>query len=306
MERASALLYQALAEADAARQGPLRRTLVDLLLKQQRFYEAETAARKLVAASNGEPEADEFANHRLLALAIHGRYRQGDLAAADVAEASVTLIAAIRHALTLKIDPELVEILASLLVSDDARLVICPPGPASSDPSSDDAPPVRMTTTARRAEADQWMNRMVERSPEDPMAWLVRSNFRRTHGDESGAGADLNEALRVGGDNVEVRLFAAGQARLAAARLLSDPDPAAPPPANNTQDPTDDNPARRQLETAAEHYRHVLDQLEPKNDMAVLGLGRVTTLLGQPEAAIDLWRPRWTTTRSTVFRSGSI
>lgn len=315
-DRAIVLLYEALGIADAAKQEELRRSLVDLLIEQGRYLEAEVEADKL-PVPGGSDELD-FNTARLRGLARFGRYQTGGIPGADMARVTATLMSELRKANALQADPEVTEILAFLLRREDPQLVVYPPAPAGdaaatahgSEPEGTqegapeeapaDAPPQPMTREARVAEADQVMDRLVEQRPDDPLAWLVRSNYRRQH-DLPGADEDLAQALQLGSDNEKVRLAVASNSLTAASAILQQLSLAALPAAD--QEPTPAAPeeqakldrldqlekARQLLQAAAENYQYVLDHIDGKNESALLGLGRAAVAQNDADTAIRLW-----------------
>lgn len=293
ISRAVQLYYQALAVADdansntpAATRDDIRTRLTDLLVKQGEFIEAESQARKL---PDGNPQAD-----RLLALALVGRVRSGAVTGRDLAPLTAEMVALLRR-LTQHPDPELAEIFAQLLRSTDIQDIY----PA--EPPAEGESPVAMTRPARAAEADQLMTTLVEQAPDDPQAWLARYRYL----DQFGSGNNGNDmeienaiqnALRCGPDQLLVRLTAAehelDKASASARSSLAPTDAMA---SQNDADPTNPVAAAPDarlaaLQSARDHFQHIRDSIEPANQAALRGLGRVEVLLDNPDRAITIWQ----------------
>jgi len=307
LQRATTLLYDALGLADTEKQDSLRRTLVNLLLRQGAFLEAATQAQQLVSQGG----ADDYEVARLHALALFGRYRTGDIPANEFRATASTMVDVLRRAVALKPDPELVEPLSVVLHDDNPRLVIDPIQTSSAGESANEeggqeagtsspAPP--MSREARVAEAVALMDRMVAERSTDAIAYLVRFNYRRQH-KLPGADEDLAQALQLGGDDLRVRLIAANNAYFQARQTLEDNALASLPPSSDTpsglsaEQQAAIDAARRGFQEAAGHFQHVLDKIEPQNMTALLGVGRTAISLGEPDKAAALWSKALATPR---------
>jgi tetratricopeptide (TPR) repeat protein len=308
IQRATDLLNEAIGlTRNEETRNKLRRSLVQLLLRQGAYYEAATASEKLVTSDS----VDEFTRARLRALSLFGRYRAGDIPSEDFAKLTGDLVNALRRAVALNPDPELVEPLTFLLEAEDPRLAIFPTT-ASDDPASIDnaskpgvageEKPQPLSREQRIAEAVALIERMIAERPNDPMAFLVRYNYWQQQAKDSQRSdipeyaSDLAKAVELGPDNLTVRLFAGNDA-YEKARAIQQTNALETLP-SATEIPADTAPemkaavvqARQRYEEASTHYQHVLDKIDAANSTALIGLGQSAVALGNPDKAVELWQ----------------
>jgi hypothetical protein len=289
IQRATGLLNEAIGLTKGIdERNKLRRSLIQLLLRQGAYYEASTASEKLVTSDS----VDEFTCARLRALSLFGRYRAGDIPSEDFAKLTGDLVNALRRAVALNPDPELVEPLTFLLEAEDPRLAIKAPE-AVPDETGKVPPP--LSREQRIADAVALIERMIAERPNDPMAFLVRYNYWQQQAKDSQRSdlpeyaSDLTKAVELGPDNLTVRLFAGNDAYEKARSVQQRNKLEALP--TTTEIPADASPdtkalieqARRLYEEASTHYQHVLDKIDAANSTALIGLGQSAVALGNPD-----------------------
>ncbi len=320
LARSIELYYLALGVAAPDEQIGLRQSLTKSLIKQRRFFEAETEAKKLLAQLDGNrtptdpasaTDTTRFEAAKLLALATYGRYKSDSDQSAigsgtgqaeegegknEVQPVPITaaLVPAFRDALALNMDPQLAGILATIYRDEPALSVW-----DEKIKKEDQGPANRLTLADRNLAADDLMATLVQEIPNDPAAWLVRFSYRVKH-DLPGASEDLQTALQLGRDDLAVQLAAAHYERSLAGKLVTagsssntgqdvaaDPGaPAAPASANVTMS----TEARAHLEQSREHYRYIIEKIDAKNESAYAGWGAVSAALGDTTEAIAIWR----------------
>jgi tetratricopeptide (TPR) repeat protein len=253
--RAIQLHYRAVAsepqQHDADR---LRARLAALLLETGRFYEAERAARQLVAADPHDP----FAN-RALALALFAQWQNGSLAAVNPRD--LKILTTMEKACRLNPTDVLLAESAATIYRNHPKLVAVEfPEASGSD---------------RQKKADAYLDELVEQSDTQPKAYLARYRWRQQT-DSVAARADLDKALELGPQDSEVLLEAAAaiyrdaqQAKLRGDDLAS---------------------AREQFVTAGRYYEQLIERKQlPPNPEPWIGLGEVLADLGELDEALNVW-----------------
>lgn len=289
--RAINLLYQALALAeDEAKRHSLGKSLIELLIQEGRYFEAQKQIEKLLGSHDQPLVTDELDTDRLLGLAIFGRFRIGEIPTPELPVEVNRMVTSLRRSLAREVDPQLAEILAFVLRSDETQFVVYAP---RSETASDVEATKPMAMAARIAEADAVMDRLVAERPKDAMAWLSRSNYRKIHDEPTGSASDLARALELGRDNIAVHLYAGERARAEAVKLLKEDDLVPMPEATDSHLSDKQQrtvaQARSLLEASLEQYRIVVEKLDPTNEIAIIGLGRSSILLGDETTAERLW-----------------
>jgi len=251
--RAIGLYYRALGVAPADRKTDLRRRLAELLLEMRRSTEAESEARKLLAVNDSDPQGQ-----RLLALSLYQQFRSGTLAARH--RDSSVVGKAFQDALELNPgDIELAVIMARIyreeeqLLSDEQR---------------------NLKKEERNQKADEAIDQMVAKNPENAEALLARYRYYSPH-DSPQAEKDLEEALKYGSDEINVLLSAAGDARRKASQCQKDSGPP--------------DEIKKHYADARKFYQQAIE-LESSDERPYIGLGEVCLLQGQRDLAIETWR----------------
>jgi len=275
-ERAIGLFYRAIGTGLEDQQVPLRRKLARSLLQNRRYFEARSEAEKLLAQLPRDPEVLE-----LRAKALWGQWQTKALAREginrepkNIAEEGTNLvIVALEDAFEVKGDDiELAVALAAAYRDRDLK--------AFSKDERVRAPgeEVSLRTEKQRAsDADECLNTLVAKRPDDGQAYLARHHYRMRSGDFPGAAADIDKALKLAPVDVDVLLTAAGAARQESQRL------------RRTEAAPDD--VVRQLERSRDLYQKCLDVVGADADhpTARLNLGDVLLALGERTQAIELW-----------------
>ena len=247
--------YRALGMAPADEQPALRLRLVELLLELGEFISAETEAKKLLAADDKDALAK-----RLLALSLHGRFRAGRTPAGEYTGANA-VNEIFEQALAL--NPGDVRLSAELahiyrreenLLNNEKR---------------------GLTGEQRAKLADEVMDRMVHDSPDGVDAILARCQYRFRNNLPDGE-ADLESALKLGPDDVRVRLLAAAFARQQAHTAA--------------QNDSASVEVRKHRDLAGKHYQYVIEHLDPSNEIAHLGLGEIYLARGERDRVIEAWQ----------------
>jgi tetratricopeptide (TPR) repeat protein len=251
-QRAIDLYYQALGSAPASKKQELRRRLAALLLERWQFASAEAEVQQLLQSDGNDAEA-----WRLLALTLYGQYRTDSL------PATLKSVRFVGEAFerALELNPGNVELsmrLASIyrnhrqLLSDQKRSL----------------------AEARRKElADEVVNRMVAANPRNPEALLARYKYRRGYGLPQSTD-DLAAALEFGSDDLNVRLAAAAAEVEAGLAQLRKGFP---------------EETRKRFEDAQKHYESAV-KIDPVDERAYWGLGKLYRFQGKFEDAISTWR----------------
>jgi len=198
--RAVELFYRALGVAAEDEQPKLRRLLGERLLELKRFAAVEAEAKKLLAIDEKDP-----VGLRLLALARYQQFRLGSVG--PVAEDGTPIAEQVKAARARN--------------PADVGLALLMAGIYREHPELLGQKEQTLSVAQREQAADAVVDRMVEAADHDPEAYLARYRYRLQYG-RDGADADLDRALELGPENVQVLYAAAGRAqqsaRLAALR----------------------------------------------------------------------------------------
>ena len=279
--RAVSLYNEALGIAPAEKRHSLRCRLVELQLElaplvgdPKRYVSAEIEAQKLVDENANDPEGN-----RLLALALHGQFRSGALAARFRGQPAGDVLKRV-----MKLNPGDIELSVALagLYRDGQEFF------SNKDqdqfPSADVQQKLRtaelrqMPLSAEEleqllggdneedqklnplAEADRVMDEMVKTNADSVDAYLTRYGYR-TRYELPSTKEDLDAALKYGPDNLTVLLLAADYA------LTKEDDP----------------------DTARRHYEHAIE-VDRSTEQAYVSLGVICLRQGDAELAIQTWR----------------
>ncbi len=311
LTRAAALYYKAIGVAPPDEQPALERSLIQILLRAGRFDEAEAEAKKLLGAQldprptgNAPTQSDSLRvdGARLLALALYGKYRSftdrssaGDLSETEDKSSRPSnellgpeVVESLRRALALRLDPELATILA-VIYREETLLPIW-----SIDlPSAERADNNVLSQADRLQTADQLMDEMVSANADDAIARLRRFMYRSKYA-LPGAADDLQEALRIGGNLVAVRLAAARfehqQATAIIAQQQEAPERHDHVPAPHTPPATIPLAAQQHLQAAADHCQFVLNEIDADNVEAFVGWGDALAAMDRLPEAVLIYR----------------
>lgn len=284
--RAIDLYYRAIGTGVEDEQVPLRRKLAQLLIQNRRYLEARTEAEKLLSNVPGDAEA-----LLLRAKALWGQWQTKTLAressnrqATTIAqEGTNPVIISLEDAL--EANPSDIDVALALATAyHDRELKAFAKADRTLAPGEGVQELIEET---RLKLADDCLNDLVTRAESAP-AYLARHHYR-TKWRRQGAAADIEQALRLAPENVEVLLAAAGAARQESHRLQQ-------------MDPGSEQSVE-QLKRARDHYQKCLDVVGEDRDqlMARLGLGEVLLALGDRSAAIELWEEGLARHRSQPF-----
>ncbi|MEO8166489.1 MAG: hypothetical protein ABI619_13945, partial [Betaproteobacteria bacterium] len=166
-------------ELAAEKKDKLQRRLVELLIEQQRFNEAEKECNNLLAGPGG---ADDPEVHRQLAHALYGQHLLGELV--GLRSDGVSAGAAFERAVQL--NPRAGDMSATwALILRDKPLLL-------SDEQRERWP----SRPDRVAHADQVMDQLVTNNPTDGEVYLARYLYREEH-QLPDSESDLNQALAL-------------------------------------------------------------------------------------------------------------
>jgi tetratricopeptide (TPR) repeat protein len=254
-QRAVTLHYRALAAEQVEQEWELRSGLAALLLELGRFAEAENVARNLVSTRPDDPEAC-----RVLALALARQRADGSLAKADLK--ALGILRAIEKARQL--NPADVKVAAALA----SAYREWPDVVAAEYP--------QQTAIDREQRADATIDQLVRDSPQEGPIFLARYLYRTKYG-RPDASRDLDEAVRLAPDNVEVLLTAGLQALEEAQRLGRDPTSAA---------------AAKPIVEKAKAFleRLVAVPADQRPPAAYVSLGDCLLAMSEGDSALKVWR----------------
>jgi len=236
--------YRAMGVAAADELPDLRRRLVVLLLDLKRFVEVEAEANLLL-----QTESNDAIGLRARALGLYGQIERGVLTGQRDETPSVG---------------EALE-LALAANPGDVDLSFAWAYILRTQPQFFNEAQLRKfdTTEKRNAQADQIFVQVVERGAKDPSAWLARYRYRKAYGLDD-ATADLQVALGLGPDNLEVRLTAAA-----------------------------DSQSQKEAEARAEaiqHFEHILARIDASNEFTYLLFGQYYANEKQIDQALEVWQ----------------
>lgn len=275
-ERAIGLFYRAIGTGLEDQQVPLRRKVARSLLQNHRYFEARSESEKLLSQLPGDPEVLE-----LRAKALWGQWQTKALAREGInrepktiaEEGTNLVIVALEDAFETKGDDiELAVALAAAYRERDLKAFAKDDRPRG--PGEEVSP---RTEKQRALDADECLNTLVTKRPGDVQAYLARHHYRARWGDAQGAAADIDEALKLAPNNVDVLVAAAGAARQESQRL------------RKTEASQEE--VVRQLERSRDLYQKCLNVVGADGDhpTARLSLGDVLLALGERTQAIELW-----------------
>lgn len=275
VNRAISLIRRAIGTGIKEEEPALRRKLAALLLKNRRFAEARAEAERLqVDLPN---DADLL---RIRALALWGLRQTRSLTkegldrkAATVAEdgRNIVIVALEDARDAAPGDIDLAVGLASAYHDSELKAYAKenrsrPPGEDVSDLSQDE----------RAALALRCLDAVVTARSTDARAYLARHNYRQTWG-VADDGADLQKALELAPQDVDVLLTAGREALRKGAQLKS-----------GSRDSAD---AVRELKSARKHYSEALAAAGDGDKLsACIGLGDAELALDRPQDAIKTWK----------------
>lgn len=288
--RAVQYYYQALGVAPPEKQRDLRRRLGELLLQLQRFTEAEDEARTLI-----EKDKNDAAGWRILALALHGQTRSGEMGAGIRNSETAAVVQQARKPAAAgggsksgekgPAGKEKAEKTPAATVGEVLRqarernpgdieiatteAVIYRDAPQLFDDSQQS-----LSDAERQEKADRSMDAMVAANPKSAKVYLSRYRYRLRY-NLPGAKDDLAAALKYGPDDLEVVLQAASQSQYEARALQ-----------RQGGLPEDVQACWAQ---ARAHFEHAI-AIAPSDESAYLGLGEVYVEQGKPDRAVETWR----------------
>jgi len=254
LQRAIALYFRAIGTGEKSEELELRQNVGALLLKSGRFIEAEQEANHILELAPNDPKG-----LRLRAIALLRQYQTGALARESLGQ--VGILASLRSAYGANEgDYELTELLSVALRDNElARAEV--PEEVEAD---------------RKAEADRYLDRLVELHPKEAKAFLLRSGYRMRY-NLPGAEEDLQQAEQLEPNNPSVLLTAAQFARRESIMLQH-----AGAAAEDWRPP---------LQKARSIYERIVNEDLSKGDSGpVVALGEVLRQLGEHEAAIQVWK----------------
>lgn len=250
LQRAAELYYEALAKAPVNKQHALRLRLAELLVESDNFASAEVEARKLL---DSDP-ADARAN-RVLALALYGQARSGELA--NDAKARTAVGSIVEKAFQLNpTDPQLALLLA---------------GVYRAEPQLQSTAVSQLGDAERARLADECLEQLVRSAPDRAATFLALYQYRQIN-NLPAADEAINRAMEMAPSDPAVLLTAADHA----ARRSAD------------RNSTPAESRAEMLERAAQLYEQVIHAV-PKGERAYLGLGNVRAAQNQVEQAIVAW-----------------
>jgi len=258
--RAAELYYQAIAVAPADRQAELRHRLGELLLETQQFASAEEQADTLLKdLPKDKPDPQAV---RIRALALVGQHEGGSLRSAVKDDKTVGAI--LEDAV--RLSPADIELATTL-----ARTYRTSPQLLGQDKQ-------KLSEKERGALADQAIDNMVLANRQNAEAYLARHRYRIENAllPSGKDKADLDEALKLAPEDLEVLLASADQARREAAERARKSAAA-------------DDAVKQHLAKARGYFEHAV-RVGPADERGYLGLGQIQAMEGKPEEAVKTWK----------------
>jgi cellulose synthase operon protein C len=254
-QQAINLHYRALATGNVKQAKELRLGLMQLLLDNRRFGEAEKEARSVL-----EKDPDNAQASRVLAIALASQLADGSLTNVDTK--SLRLVKSIERARKLNPDDvRLATILAVVLREYPVAVKAEYPG---------------ISERERQQRADESLDQLILDNPHAADAYLGRSAYRTKYGLPD-ADKDLEVALSLSPEDPEA-LLAAAVAAADEARKIQ-------------QSAGDDAATKKQLLVAQSHYEKLAEAApDLQVEQSYLGLGDTHFALGEVDKAIEIWR----------------
>ena len=242
--------FSALAAAKDEEKEKLRSRLIELLIELQRYSEAETESRKVI-----EEDKENAAANRQLALALYGQFVSGALEGKGV-EAYETVGQSLDNAHRLNPDDVKVSSLLAFLLRENIKLL-----------SKEKR---QLSQPDREKLADEIIQNMLAANQENFKALLASYRYHKRY-QNGPADAELQKALELAPDDLEVRVTAA---LAASQKILSE---------SATEDEK-----KQAINTTIGHYQHILDNIDPTNQGAYLGIAEGHLLLKETDLAIQV------------------
>ncbi len=241
-----AIEYYSTAVGLAPNRIDLRRTLAEFLLEMRQYSRAEDEANRVL-----ERAPNDAVGNRIVALASYGKMRSGERTSMFVEDIIDIFKKAIRKNPR---DLELASTLARIYRVDYKEQI----------------------EATRNRTANQTMNEVVRMNPGNKDALLARYRYRREYS-VAGAEADIQQAVKLAPDDLEV-LLAAGENSLVQAAQKS-----------RHEDARVSQQAPELFKEAVGYFESAI-KIKEKDERGHLGLGQAYRIQGDADQAITAWR----------------
>jgi len=260
------LYYQAIGVAEDGEKLALRRRLADLLLETNQLPQAKAEALEIRSVLSGKPDDPDA--ERVLADVLYRQFVTGVIGDQSVAGKKIGEIVRRANELNPK-NVRLAQILAEIYRTHPELL------------SGEILPKLE-----RDSKADEVMTSLVAADPGNPDVRLANFGYRYRYR-LSGVDEELDFALELGPENIEVRLAAAEYLRIKGLNLLRNSQSLSA--VEGGTEPGSDEAPKELFAQARKHLEQVLDSIDPDSEAAHIALGDVYSAEERSAEAVSAW-----------------